>query len=114
MPLAVGTALVALPSSVLAGRLLDNPISRFIAAISFGIYIWHFLVIWLLERLVPPSFDMGRDDAWTIWLWSSAATVLISFAIATVSFYALERPVVRWARTLEGRHATREVAPAGV
>src|SRR5690606_7896219 len=54
MPVAVGTALVGLPSSVLAGRLLDNSISRFIAAISFGIYIWHFLVIWLLERLVPP------------------------------------------------------------
>ena len=112
MPVAVGTALVGLPSSVLAGRLLDNSISRFIAAISFGIYIWHFLVIWLLERLVPPSFDMGRDDAWTIWLWSSAATVLISFAIATVSFYALERPVVRWARTLEPRPARRAAAPA--
>lgn len=109
MPLAVGVALVALPSSVLAGRLLDNRLARYIAEISFGIYIWHFLVIGLIGRLVPRGFDMGGDDAWTVWLWSSALAIVLSFAVATISFYGLERPVVRWARGLEGRlgrHAT--------
>ena len=56
MPLAIGVALTCLPSSVLAGRLLDNRVSRFIAEISFGIYIWHFLVIGLMARLLPPAF----------------------------------------------------------
>ena len=114
MPLAIGVALVALPSSVLAGRLLDNRVSRYIANISFGIYIWHFLVIGLLARLVPPAFDNSGDDAWTIWLWSSAATIVISFAVATASFYLLERPMVTWARQLEGRLGRRELAPRKV
>ena len=103
MPLAAGLALVALPSSVLAGRLLDNRVSRFIAQISFGIYIWHFLVIGLMARLLPPSFQTGGEQGWSIWLWSSAIAIAVSVAVGTLSFYALEQPVVRWARRFEKR-----------
>ena len=113
IPLAIGVALVALPSSVLAGRLLDNRVSRFIAEISFGIYIWHFLVIGLMARLLPPSFKTGEEGGWEIWLWSSGGAIAISFVVATISFYALERPMVRWARGLEGSMRRREPAPAG-
>jgi peptidoglycan/LPS O-acetylase OafA/YrhL len=111
MPLAIGVALVALPSSVLAGRLLDNRVSRFIAEISFGIYIWHFLVIGLMARLLPPAFRTNDENGWTIWLWSSAGAIAISFVVAKVSFHALERPMVRWARGLEGRIGRRKPAP---
>jgi peptidoglycan/LPS O-acetylase OafA/YrhL len=103
MPLAIAVGLVALPSSVLAGRLLDNPVARYIAEVSFGVYIWHFLVIGLLERLVPPAFETSGEHGWTIWLASSGAAIVISFLVATVSFRLLEQPVVRWARGLERR-----------
>jgi peptidoglycan/LPS O-acetylase OafA/YrhL len=112
LPLFVGAALVALPSSMVVGRLLDNPVSRFVAAISFGIYVWHFLLIELLADLVPPVFDTSGDAVWAVWLWSSAAAMGLSFILATASFYFLERPVVRWARTLEGRQKSLEAAPA--
>lgn len=108
MPLAICAALVALPSSVLVGRLLDNRVARFIAEISFGIYIWHFLVIGLLARLLPPAFETWHADGWTIWLWSSALAIVISVVIATISFYVLERPIVRWARGLETRPRAAE------
>lgn len=111
MPLAVGIALVALPSSLLAGRALDNRVSRFIAEISFGIYIWHFLIIGLMARLLPPSFQTNGPDGWTTWLWSSAAVTIASVVIAVISFRLLERPVVQWARSLEGRVQPR-AAPA--
>jgi len=91
---------------------LDNRLARYIAEISFGIYIWHFLVIGLIGRLVPRGFDMGGDDAWTVWLWSSALAIALSFTIATFSFYGLERPVVRWARGLENRLGSRAADPA--
>jgi peptidoglycan/LPS O-acetylase OafA/YrhL len=103
MPLAAGLALVALPASVLAGRLLDNRVSRFIAQISFGIYIWHFLIIGLMARLLPPSFQTGGEQGWSIWLWSSAIAIVASVAVATLSFHLLEQPMVRWARGLEKR-----------
>lgn len=101
MPIFVCLALVVLPSSRLAGRLLDNRLSRFIAEISFGIYIWHFLIIGLLARLVPPAFQTRLEHGWSIWLWSSAAVIVLSVAIASLSFYLFERPIVRFARRLE-------------
>lgn len=103
MPLAIAVALATLPSSVLAGRLLDNSVARYVAEVSFGVYIWHFLVIGLLGRLVPPAFETSGENGWNIWLASSAATIVISFGVATLSFRLLERPVVNWARGLEGR-----------
>lgn len=101
MPLAVGVALVTLPSSVLAGRLLDNRVARYIAEVSFGVYIWHFLIIGLMARLLPPAFTTDGEQVWPIWLVSSAVAIALSFVVATASFYVLERPVVRWARGLE-------------
>lgn len=109
MPLAIGMALVVLPSSVLVGRLLDNQVSRFIAQISFGIYIWHFLIIGLMARLLPPSFQTGGEYGWTIWLWSSAIAIAVSVIVATLSFHLLEQPVVRWARRLEQRQRLEPV-----
>ena len=101
MPLAICVALVVLPSSLMAGRLLDCRPARFLAEISFGIYIWHFLVIGLMARLLPPSFFTEGKEGWSIWIMSSAVAIAISLVIATLSFYLLERPVVRWARGLE-------------
>lgn len=103
LPMAIGLALVALPSSVVVGRLLDNAVSRFIARISFGIYIWHFLIIVLMVRLLPPSFQTGGEHGWTTWLWSGAVAIVVSIVLATLSFYLLEQPAVRWALRLEQR-----------
>ncbi|WEK06624.1 MAG: acyltransferase [Candidatus Devosia phytovorans] len=106
MPLAICVALVALPGSVLVGRLLDNRPARFIAEISFGIYIWHFLIIGLMARLAPPAFEGSGENGWSIWLWSSAIAIALSVLVATLSFYLLERPMVRWARGLERKGET--------
>jgi len=103
MPLVVGVALVALPSSVMAGRLLDNGVARFLGKISFGIYVWHFLVIEMIATLAPPAFQTNGENGWTIWLASSAAAIVVSIILATLSFYLLEQPMIRYARTLEGR-----------
>ncbi|MGV8855087.1 MAG: acyltransferase family protein [Devosia sp.] len=112
MPLAIGVALVALPGSILAGRLLDNRLARFVARISFGIYIWHFLVLGMIEHFVPPAFQTSGPDGWRIWLWSTAATLVVSIGIGALSFYGLEQPMVRWARGLEGAIVKRRALPA--
>jgi peptidoglycan/LPS O-acetylase OafA/YrhL len=113
MPLAVGIALATLPSSVFLGRLLDNGLARFVARISFGIYVWHFLIMWLIERQVDGSFDTSGPDGWATWLETSALVIGASVIVATLSFYLLEQPVVRWARTLE-RTSKPAGEPAGV
>ena len=112
MPLAVGIALATLPSSIHLGRLLDNGLVRFIARISFGIYVWHFVIMWLLEKLVRGAFKTAGDGGWTTWLQTSGAVLALTTIVATLSFYLLEQPMVRWARQFErtGRSAND---PAG-
>ena len=48
--LSIALVLATLPASVVVGRLLDNPVTRYIATISFGIYVWHYLVMELVRR----------------------------------------------------------------
>ncbi|WP_235936088.1 acyltransferase family protein [Devosia aurantiaca] len=100
MPIAVAVALVALAASQYAGLVLDARPVRFIAKISFGIYIWHALIIWLLDQLTPVF-----DGSWSNWLASSAAVIALSVFVATLSFYFVEQPAVRWARRLEQKPA---------
>jgi peptidoglycan/LPS O-acetylase OafA/YrhL len=101
LPVFVAVALCTLPQSVLLGRLLDNAASRFVATISFGIYIWQDIVISLIKTSFPASFG-AEGSALLGWTTSSLIAILLIFAIATVSFVFLERPVMRWARNLEG------------
>lgn len=112
MPLAVGVALIALPSSLRLGQILDIAPVRFIARISFGIYVWHFLIMWVIGRVFPESFATAGSNGFAIWLGTSAAVIAITFVVATLSFYLVEQPVVRWARRLE-RAGEPRVRPAG-
>ncbi|HYG24642.1 MAG TPA: acyltransferase family protein [Verrucomicrobiae bacterium] len=61
-------------------RLLDLRPLVFIGKISYGIYVWHFPILWFLERSASPRL-------WLFWPATIAATLL--------SYYLLERPCLR-------------------
>ncbi|KAA0698662.1 acyltransferase [Neorhizobium sp. P12A] len=110
LPLAVAAALCTLPRSVYLGKMLDNPIVRYIATISFGIYIWQDIVISLIKQIFPGSFG-GARDVLSGWIASSILAVVLLLLIATVSYFFLERPIILWARNLEGRTQLRSANP---
>jgi peptidoglycan/LPS O-acetylase OafA/YrhL len=103
-----------LASLVVAAGLLAcvarAPWSRWLAAtpllwlgrISYSFYLWHLpAIFWLRAQ----SGDALRgDDAWPFF----AACLLLSLLLATLSWWAIERPVQRWAR--RGRSADAPVA----
>ena len=103
LPLLIGTALVGLSLSLRAGAVLDSRPVRFVARISFGIYIWHFLVMWLAPHVWEPAFRTWEADGWSNWLLTSSGVIMATLIIATLSFYLIEQPAVRWARRLEHR-----------
>jgi peptidoglycan/LPS O-acetylase OafA/YrhL len=89
-PAAAGFAFVvaALVATPLRARpLLAAPV-LFAGTISYGLYLWHFPVIYGLHAAhlwpAPPIPAM-------------ALTLALTFVPATVSWFALERPVLRWA-----------------
>jgi peptidoglycan/LPS O-acetylase OafA/YrhL len=64
--------------------------------VSYGLYLWHFAAPWMLSRT---GVSLGKG------YW--AAAVALTFAAAAASFYALERPLLKYKRRFE------RVAPEG-
>jgi peptidoglycan/LPS O-acetylase OafA/YrhL len=109
--LAVGAFLASAPSSRYVGTALDNALIRYIARISFGIYVWHYLVIEIVRKYWAPDFRMfSLTDPWTFVATSIVITAL-TVLVAQVSFHFVERSVMRWARERErGRAANFSAA----
>jgi peptidoglycan/LPS O-acetylase OafA/YrhL len=106
-PLLVGLALATAPSSVLLGRLLDNPLVAWLARISFGIYVWHYLVLELVRLYWVPELSQNSMSDPTRFLMASAVITAITLVIASLSWRWLELPVITWARQFEARPGVR-------
>lgn len=102
-PLTIAALLAVAPSSVIAGRLLDNPVTVFLARISFGIYIWHYLIIELVRVWWDPRLSYGEETSLTQFSVSALIVIAGTLVAAIASFYLVERPAIRWARGLERR-----------
>lgn len=83
--------------ALLVGGVLVSPWRLFewaplvwMGRVSYGLYLWHFAAPWILSRsgLAPGS-------------WFLPASIALTFAAAAVSFYALERPILRFKRRFE-------------
>lgn len=93
-------------------RILSNPVTRFVSAVSFQFYMWHQqLAVWLVEsRLIPSAMEHPNYDGDVTWQkWFTLACFGIGMALAALLTYGFERPVARrltaaWNR-LRGRDA---------
>lgn len=89
--------ILALPRSTWPRRLLSITPMRFVGRISYGIYLWHY-----------PLFQLGGDFAVPHWRWTGP---LLSILLATLSFYAIERPFLRMRDRIRPPGAPADVAP---
>jgi peptidoglycan/LPS O-acetylase OafA/YrhL len=77
------------------GRVLNSPILQVIGQMSYGIYLVHSFVPHLVERYTGP---MPK--------WQAAPIVLaITFGVCALSWFMIERPLLRWGRRLQMRDA---------
>ncbi|ADU30329.1 acyltransferase family protein [Evansella cellulosilytica] len=107
-PTLIAITLCTAPLSRLFGKILDNFLFRYTAKVSFGLYIWHFLVITMVERYWQPTYvHMGMSD-FNTWLVVSIVVLFISYIIATLSYYLIENPVLIWAHKRQRRTTQKE------
>lgn len=106
--LLIGTVLATAPSSVLLGRLLDNPVTAYLARISFGIYVWHYLVLELVRLAWGPDLNQGGLGDPTRFVVASAVVTGLTIVIAAQSYRRLEAPVMAWARGLEAPRSVHQ------
>ena len=57
--------------------------------ISYGIYLYHYVIYWMVDGCAWTD-DMNYDQPWSTRFWK----VVLTLAVAVVSWYALERPLL--------------------
>lgn len=94
----MAAVLVSASMSTQICKILDNRLFRWIAKLSFSIYLWHMFLIVIIERRILDSYVYyGLTDAWQ-WVLISSMVLLISIAIAAMSWRFIESPVLHLAR----------------
>ena len=109
--LAIGVILAVTPSSVVIGRLLDNRAVKYVAQISFGLYVWHYVVLELVRVYWLPDIAQSSMGDGTRFFIGAAVILGITGVIADRSYRWLEAPVISWARGLETKASTPGAAP---
>jgi peptidoglycan/LPS O-acetylase OafA/YrhL len=99
--LCVGAFLIAAPLSDRLSAMFEWRLITFISTISFGIYLYHQLVIELSARflITDSNVNLFRDASHILegLMFIAVSTIVL----ALVSFVTIERPVVKWARRRE-------------
>lgn len=96
----VALSLVFLNLTSYLGRMLDNQLFRWLARISFSVYLWHMVIITIIERKIDSEFSYyGLHDP-KKWFVVSTIVVLITLLISTFSWRFFEEPILRKARNL--------------
>jgi len=100
-PLGVAMILVGTQGAVVLPRFTDLRPIAYVARISYGLYVWHYLLMEIVRLAWQPHYVYWDMTDVTQWALISAGVVAVAFLIATVSYTLMEEPVMRWARGLE-------------
>ncbi|MEV4257323.1 acyltransferase [Spirillospora sp. NPDC049652] len=105
--LLVAPAALAPAGDPLVGRVLGNPVLAFLGRVSYGVFLWQFVVIFVW-------FDLTDHAPFTGDLLTDFPVCLaLTVAVATVSYYAVEEPVRKLGGRLNSRPARTDTAAGG-
>ena len=89
-------------------RPFHDVVLRKLGEISYGIYLWHLIVIaFLRTNLTLPT---GGSKPFVVWFGLALAATLV---LAWLSHVAIERPAIRWARRRTSAAASADVGEPG-
>src|SRR5262249_55839980 len=102
--LALGVLAESVSPRPLWRRVLESPTLQHIGKISYGGYVYHFIVVvavsWLVEHYARASGEVA-DVARKVLIFAVAYP--IALGVAHLSYVYFERPIIRAARALEQR-----------
>ena len=97
-PLLVAVVLTTLPFSRLLGRIVDNSFARYTARLSFGLYIWHYLILELIRLTVIPDFHYFGISSLNQHLLISGLALVLAYGAAGLSYRHIEAPFLEGSR----------------
>jgi len=81
-------------SSTFIWKLVDNRATKFIATISFGIYLWHYFIISIIANSFVKDFQYFGLNSISMWSILAVIVLGLSTLIATVSWLYFEKPII--------------------
>lgn len=79
-------------------KVLDNRFFSYVARISFGLYLWHWLLLVIVERKLPNDYWANGANNIYAWLGMITFTYGASWFLAALSYRYFELPILRWNR----------------
>jgi peptidoglycan/LPS O-acetylase OafA/YrhL len=92
----------AISSGSLLGRFLEFPLVRWIGRVSYSVYIWQQLAI----------LPVSAPGSPLRWLQHFPYNIAVIFIAASISYYLIERPMVRLGHKLAPHHRSNSAAGA--
>jgi peptidoglycan/LPS O-acetylase OafA/YrhL len=89
--LMIAAMLALFPHTNLVGRIFDNVFFKFTAKVSFGLYLWHQIIIFIVTTVWVFDFKNFRT-----WLSVSIGIVIAAYVVATLSYKFVEKPILDW------------------
>lgn len=68
---------------------LEHPVAKYLGKISYGLYVYHFPLIWFIARM--RDFDVSPEVAKPLTLVFAAIAVVL---LASASYYWFEKPII--------------------
>jgi peptidoglycan/LPS O-acetylase OafA/YrhL len=88
-------------------KILDNRFFRHVARVSFGLYLWHWLFLIIVERKLPNDYWSNGSNNIYAWLGMIVFTYSVTWAVAGASFKYFESPILRWNRRDTARRSEK-------
>lgn len=112
VPLLFALTLGLLAASQALGRWTDNRVTRFIATLSFGLYLWHYAVMEIMQRLFAKDFHYAGVTELQRFLGLNLIMLGISLALAMLSWHFVEQPVLNAVRRRYAKPLAAKPLPA--
>lgn len=93
-PMLIGGLLFSLDNSNFMHRLADNKFFTLTSKLSFGIYIWHYLIMNAVPQFFVPNYRWGSMTDMKSWTIITFCIFLVSYIIAYLSWGYLENPIL--------------------
>ncbi|MDB5563184.1 MAG: acyltransferase, partial [Hyphomicrobiales bacterium] len=99
--LGIVLALLALPHARYLPKITESPPVVYIAKISFGIYIWHFLILELMRQDFAPTYGYAGISDTGYWATLTLIALALAIIAGSLSWHFIESPALRWAKKFE-------------
>ncbi len=81
-------------------RFFENRVFRFIALISYSLYLTHVFCLWIQNAAIKKMAGVEhlQDASLLYWLGTLPLYIVTSFIVATILYYLIEKPFINWSK----------------